>query len=62
MEGFRQRKSRVKLLLDNFPKGANKYSISIRDNGCWKAIMFPDMFEEELGSLLHCRSILAWYE
>ena len=61
MEGCQQRKSRVELLLDIFPKGADKYGIYVKDNGCWKDIMFPNMFEEELSSLLCCRSLLAWY-
>ena len=60
MEGCRQRKSRVDFFPESFPKGANKYSISVRNNCCWEAIMFPHMFKEELGSLLCCHSLLAW--
>ena len=52
MEGSQQRKSRVEIFLEGFPKGANKYSISFRNNGHREAIIFPHMFEEELSSLL----------
>ena len=62
MEGCQQRNSHVKLFPENFPKGAEKYSISIENNGHWEAIMFRNMFEEDLGSLLCFRSLLAWYE
>ena len=62
MEGYRQRESHVDLFPDIFPKGSNKYSISVENNGHWEAIMFPRMFKEELSSLLCCRRLLAWYE
>ena len=62
MEGCRQREFHVELLPESFPKGADKYGIFIRDNSCRKDIIFPNMFEEELSSLLCCHSILAWYE
>ena len=52
----RQRKSRVELFPEIFPKGADKSSISIRNNGRQEAIMFPHMFKEELSSLLRCCS------
>ena len=47
MEGCRQRKSHVKLLPESLLKGADKYSISVENNGCREAIMFPHMFKEE---------------
>ena len=48
MEGCRQRKSRVELFPDSFPKGTDKYRISVGNNGRQEAIMFPHMFKEEL--------------
>ena len=62
MEGCQQRKSHVELLPESFPKGVDKSSISIINNGRWEAIMFPHMFEEEMSSLLCCFSLLAWYD
>ena len=62
MEGFRQRKYYVKMFPGSFPKGAEKYSISVGNNGHCEAIMFPHMFQEELRSMLCCHSLLAWYE
>ena len=50
------------VVLDIFPKGADRYSNSIENNGRWEAIMFPHMFKEELSSLLCCCSLLVWYE
>ena len=62
MEVCQQRKSHVDLFTKGFPKGGDKYSISVRNNCRWEAIMFLHMFEEELSSLLCCRSLLAWYK
>ena len=62
MEGRRQRKSRVELLPESLPKDADKYVIFVENDGHKKAIVFPNMFEEELSSLLCCCSLLAWYE
>ena len=62
MEVCRQRESHVEILPEIFPKGDDKYSISVGNNGHWEAIMFPHMFKEELSSMLYCRSLLAWYE
>ena len=62
MEGFLQRKSCIKLLPESLTKGADKSSISVKNNGRREAIMFPHMFEEEMRGLLCCRSILAWYK
>ena len=58
----RQRKYRVELFPKSFPKGGHKSKISIGDNGHWKAIIFPNMFKEELGSMVPCRSLLSWYD
>ena len=62
MEGCRKIMSRVELLPEILPKGADKSNISIENNGRREAIMFPHMFKEELSSVLCCRSLLAWYE
>ena len=62
MEECQQRESRVKLLPESLPKGADKSTISVENNGRREAIMFPHMFKEELSSLLCYRSLLAWYE
>ena len=62
MEGRRQRKSRFELFPESLPKGVDKSSISVENNGHQEAIMFPHMFKEELIILLCCRSLLAWYE
>ena len=62
MEGCRQRNSCVELFLESFPKGTDKYRIYVRNYGCQKAIMLPNMFEEEMRSLLRCHSIFSWYE
>ena len=62
MESCRQRKSHVELLLERLPKDADKYGIFVENDGRWKAIVFPNMFKEDLSSLLCCRSIIAWNE
>ena len=62
MEYCQKIKSCFELLLESFPKGNDKYSISIINNGRREAIMFPHMFKEELSNLLCCRSLLAWHE
>ena len=62
MEGYPQRESHVELFPESFPKGVDKSSISVKNNGHREAIMFPHMFKEELRILLCCRSLLAWYK
>ena len=62
MGSCQQRESRVELFPENLPKDADKYGIYVENDGRQKAIVFPNMFEEELCSLLCCRSLLAWNE
>ena len=62
MERFPQRESHVELFPESLPKYVDKYGISVGNDGRWKAIMFSNMFEEELSSLLCHRSLLAWNE
>ena len=62
MEKYQQRESCVELFPESLPKYADKYGSSVINDGHRKAIMFPNMFEEELSSLLCCCSLLPWYE
>ena len=52
----------VELFPESLPKGADKSSIFVKNNGRQEDIMFPHMFKEDLSSPLCCHSLLAWYE
>ena len=62
MDDGRRTKSHVEMFPESLPKGANKSSIYVRNNGHREAIMFPHMFKEEMSSPLCCRGLLVWYE
>ena len=62
MQIFWKRKSHVELSLESLPKYADKFDISIRNDVHRKAILFLNMFEEQLSIMLCSRSVLAWNE
>ena len=62
MEICQQRESRVEIFLESLPIYAHKYGIFVKNDGYRKAIVFPDMFKEELSSFMFFHSLLAWNE
>jgi hypothetical protein len=44
------------------PKGAKKLVVSVEDDGLWYPKVNPNSFEEELGSISRCDSLLTGYE
>ena len=62
MERCRDIKYRVELFPESPPKYVDKYGISIGNDGRRKAIVFPNMFEEELSNLVFYCSLLTWNE
>jgi hypothetical protein len=44
------------------PKGVEEPIVSVRDDGMWYPKVDPNSFEEELGSICHCDSLLTGCE